>query len=665
MQKASWLTMMIPCVLAGLCAHGSASEADLALAKSLQATQDRATSRVMARVITRTDRAGLDYAACHANPLFHYPLTEALSAPAARPSATQASFDEALLPGTLADTAAQSPLTSEELSRPLAWRRLSKYLAEWDYDLAEPLLIIAERISSEKWGNDGLVRPVQELSELFLHGSDLWARIEFRPEVTWVPATDENGDGYREMYGQVDPALCAPEVLEQIRGDYMTTSLARDEIEQFFFELASDWYQSLATVALEPDEMRPWPGQDTEPDVKSLLGGKRFENAFVVLRGKPYGQTIYNVFVLAHEGVSAPAPAPGKPGLRRIGRGGRSPAQGSSSPVFHQALQAELERWGGSWAAWLGLLKPFQSDVRAQLAARPAELNGLIGREGFLFFRRDLEYVVSGDLREQKDGRDPYPAIIEFHKQLQARNIDLLLVPIPTKAEVYPDRVSAAGPSDGQPYVAPYGRKLLGELSEAGVPIVDLLPALLKQRSASDELLYMPQDTHWTNRGLRLAAQVIAGRVKQYPWYASMKAAGVDYSTKQVTCTRQGDICDMLTNKEKLAYRPMSLEAQQVVGPGGKLYEDSPDSPLVMLGDSFTGVFHFEDCGHAGLSAHLAKELGVPIDLIMAQGSGPRIRGRLARRGHDAIEAKRLVIWTVVTRDLYNYWAPWKPIRLP
>ena len=33
--------------------------------------------------------------------------------------------------------------------------------------------------------------------------------------------------------------------------------------------------------------------------------------------------------------------------------------------------------------------------------------------------------------------------------------------------------------------------------------------------------------------------------------------------------------------------------------------------------------------------------------------------------GHDAIEAKRLIIWTVVSRDLYDYWAPWELIELP
>ena len=86
---------------------------------------------------------------------------------------------------------------------------------------------------------------------------------------------------------------------------------------------------------------------------------------------------------------------------------------------------------------------------------------------------------------------------------------------------------------------------------------------------------------------------------------------------------------------------------------------------MVVLGDSFTGVFHLEDCRHAGFTAHLAHRLGLAVDLIMAQGSGPTIRKRLARRGKDAIQSKRLVVWTVVNRDFYQYWAAWKRIPLP
>ncbi|MCC6445762.1 MAG: hypothetical protein IT210_20200 [Armatimonadetes bacterium] len=328
--------------------------------------------------------------------------------------------------------------------------------------------------------------------------------------------------------------------------------------------------------------------------------------------------------------------------------------------------QSEMQRWGGGrWEGWAGQLSAFREDVRRQLAARPAEIKGLIGRDGFLFFRGSLEYLLAGDLRRQPDGRDPYPAIVDYHRQLKRKEIDLLLVVIPAKPEVYPEKLSAKAPAGGKPYVVPYTRKLLLDLARAGVESVDLLPAFLDARNGSGEPLYMPQDTHWTNRGVRLAARLIAERVRRYPWLAKARPAPVTYRLRPAASIRAGDIRGMLPDSEKMRYRPMRLSAQQVVGPGGKLYEDDPNSPVVMLGDSFCGVYHFEDCRHAGLSAHLAQALKMPIDLIMAHGSGPRIRAQLSRRGAAALAQKKLVIWTVAARDLYHYWAPWEKVKVP
>jgi alginate O-acetyltransferase complex protein AlgJ len=175
----------------------------------------------------------------------------------------------------------------------------------------------------------------------------------------------------------------------------------------------------------------------------------------------------------------------------------------------------------------------------------------------------------------------------------------------------------------------------------------------------------MPLDTHWSHCALRLAAHLIAERVRQYPWFQEVCPQPIRYQTKEVQTLRAGDLRGMLPDEEKLKVRPMTLTAQQVLKPDGSFYEDDPNSPIVLLGDSFCGVFHFEDCQHAGLSAHLARELGLPIDLIMAHGSGPRIRGQLARRGAEALRKKKLVLWTVVARDLYHYWAPWEKARVP
>jgi alginate O-acetyltransferase complex protein AlgJ len=104
--------------------------------------------------------------------------------------------------------------------------------------------------------------------------------------------------------------------------------------------------------------------------------------------------------------------------------------------------------------------------------------------------------------------------------------------------------------------------------------------------------------------------------------------------------------------------------AHQVLA-AGKPYDDDPDSPLVLLGDSFTGVYELTDAEHAGVSAHIARGVGYPLDLVMSYGGGPNVRQKLMRRGVQALASKKLVIWMMTARDLYNYWEDWEPLNKP
>ena len=93
------------------------------------------------------------------------------------------------------------------------------------------------------------------------------------------------------------------------------------------------------------------------------------------------------------------------------------------------------------------------------------------------------------------------------------------------------------------------------------------------------------------------------------------------------------------------------------------MYVDDADSPIVVLGDSFTGVYELMDAEHAGLSAHIAKDVAYPVDLVMSYGGGPNVRNKLMRRGAAALESKKLVVWVMTARDLYNYWEDWEPLE--
>jgi hypothetical protein len=328
--------------------------------------------------------------------------------------------------------------------------------------------------------------------------------------------------------------------------------------------------------------------------------------------------------------------------------------------------RAELARWGGAYAAWEERVRPFHDDVRRALADRPKEIAGIVGLDGFLFFRRSLEVLVAGDLREQeKPGRDPYPAVVDYHGRLKARGIDLLFCPIPVKAAVMPAKMSENAPPAEGPYVDPWTRKLMAELADAGVECVDLLPAFLEERDGAGEPFYMPLDTHWSHRALRIAARLFAERVRAYPWYDEVAKEQVAYSTKHCTFKRRGDIVPMLPEAERLSCPPMELGAEQVVRPDGSFYKDEKSSPILFLGDSYSAVFHFQDCKHAGITAHIAKETGVPVDLVLGLGMGPEVRKKLLRRGKGGLDGKRLVIWALSERDLHNYRSPWEKIPLP
>lgn len=54
-------------------------------------------------------------------------------------------------------------------------------------------------------------------------------------------------------------------------------------------------------------------------------------------------------------------------------------------------------------------------------------------------------------------------------------------------------------------------------------------------------------------------------------------------------------------------------------------------APVMLIGDSFTGVFESVDCKSAGVGASIAKETGLPLDIITSWGGGPLVRKKAMR----------------------------------
>ena len=110
---------------------------------------------------------------------------------------------------------------------------------------------------------------------------------------------------------------------------------------------------------------------------------------------------------------------------------------------------------------------------------------------------------------------------------------------------------------------------------------------------------------------------------------------------------------------------PETLALRFVRGRDGAAVAPSRESPLLLLGDSHTLVFHAGGDMHArgaGLPDQLALELGFPVDLVGVRGSGATpARINLARR-KDGLAGKKLVVWTFGARELSEAAQGWAKV---
>ncbi|MFT4540657.1 MAG: hypothetical protein ACI841_000110 [Planctomycetota bacterium] len=241
----------------------------------------------------------------------------------------------------------------------------------------------------------------------------------------------------------------------------------------------------------------------------------------------------------------------------------------------------------------------------------------------------------------------PVHAIAAIADDLEAHGIELLVIPIPKRAQVYPDRlpgVEQAG-SDFAGIDPGYAAVML-ELARRGVSIVDLLPDMARTRydrsGTDDEYLFHHYDPHWTPRGAEIAADLIASAIASYPWFeAGAAVEGEDFQVER----KHGEWAFVVDKELQEEKQPELLWFRQMRKPdGGKVETEARDSPYLLLGDSFTT--HLAAAGSDIVSLLYAR-LEQPLDVIaIPQGGARPVWDALARR-RDKLEGKRVVIWLV------------------
>lgn len=330
-----------------------------------------------------------------------------------------------------------------------------------------------------------------------------------------------------------------------------------------------------------------------------------------------------------------------------------------------RAYERRLE--GANWAALAS--RPWMQFAQFEWL-KYGGTKAVVGREGWYFYKPGLNYVLARPGRTPAGGatNDPVTAIVDFRDRLAARGIRLVVMPVPNKESVYPDRLTPrAGPL--RRVLAPRTRDVLDRLRGAKVEVIDLFEAFARAREAAGgdspvAPLYLAQDTHWSPAGAGYAAGVAARRLLELGWVLPGR---VEYGERPAPVQRLGDVLRMLqVPLIERRVEPETVPCVQVVGrDDGEPYRDAADAEILVLGDSFTRIYQQDEPGAAGFVAHLAKELRQPVLALVNDGGGSTLVRRELQGRPAFLKNKKVVLWEFVERDIGLGIDGWKTVALP
>lgn len=274
----------------------------------------------------------------------------------------------------------------------------------------------------------------------------------------------------------------------------------------------------------------------------------------------------------------------------------------------------------------------------------------IVGRDGWLFYSGDYDYLVNPGFMEpgrmhKRDLAGAHPdavaAIKKFAADLKARGIRLILIPVPGKPLVYGDKLGAGEGRKGNKSFDAFRK----QVEALGVTVLDFTGDFIAMRKNGVES-YLKTDTHWTPEAMRTAAKKTAAAIGN-------AAPRGEAGTKAVI-TGRGDIANMmkLPDVDHIFPKQTVEIVQYDVVP-------SRNSDILLLGDSFSNIYSFDAMGwglRAGFAETLSHELGRPIDVITRNDSGAHAtRDVLSAeflRGRDRLAGKKVVVWEFAIREL-------------
>ena len=301
-----------------------------------------------------------------------------------------------------------------------------------------------------------------------------------------------------------------------------------------------------------------------------------------------------------------------------------------------------------------------------------------IGHDGWLFYRPDVEYVTGHGFLDPRQLRrrigaasewerppqpDPRKAITQFHRDLSARGIVLVVMPTPLKPGVHPEMLAPRDAGVRDVLHNPSYGALVETLRRAGVLVFDPSEALARARQTGPQ--YLSTDTHWRPETMEMVAELLGGFITAHVHLPAMTDPALRIDRIEVR--NRGDTARMLDLRaEDRLFPPEAVWVQRVLHPDGSPWRPSGVADVLVMGDSFTNIYALESMGwgaSAGLAEQLSYTLRRPLDRLVQNDQGAFATRAMLRRDPDRLDGKRVVVYQFAARELA--FGDWQVLPLP
>ncbi len=288
-----------------------------------------------------------------------------------------------------------------------------------------------------------------------------------------------------------------------------------------------------------------------------------------------------------------------------------------------------------------------------------------VGRDAWLYYRPDVDALV---MRPTGQG-GAAPAIARLAADLAERGIRLVVMPVPSKAAIHPEHLSASRTSFSRPIEPAVAARLAEDVKAlwdaTGKPDASLAPMvfdpsglLWESKQSTGRTQFLRTDSHWTPQAMEAVASALA-RIVGQPSAADHAALAANEPVEIEAAGDTALMLDLPGDSTFLAKEKVAIS--RVLSREGEPWQPDRSSPVLLLGDSYTNIFSKADLGwgdSAGLAEHSSRYLGFSVDRLSRNDAGARSAREMlaaeARKNPGWLEGKKVVVWELAMREVVN-----------